>query len=273
MDAMDLPAYLERVRWTGPLDPDLATLAGLQLAHVGAIPFENLDVQMGIPIRLDLEALQDKLVRRRRGGYCFEQNSLLAAVLRCLGFRVTLREARVRRGATAPPPRSHLALQVDLPGGAFLVDGGFGADGPLGPVPLDGTPVSHHGETSRVLAEGPLQVLQVQDGGGWLDLYALEPGSPCPVDLEVANHYTSTHPDSKFVRTLTAQLRSPGARWILRNLELTTRDAGLVRTEPVPAAGLVDLLRTRFGLEVPAGSRFRCFDQEARAGGTTARTR
>jgi len=255
-----LAAYLERIHWTGPLAPDLRTLAALQLGHVSAIPFENLDVQMGRSIRLDLASLQDKLVTRRRGGYCFEKNSLLAAVLRKLGFQVTLREARVRRGATGVMPRTHLALQVDLPGGPFLVDGGFGADGPLGPVPLAGPEVAHFGETSRVVAEGPLQVLQVRRGDGWLDLYALEPGIPHPVDLELANHYTSTHPDSRFVRTLTAQCAGPEVRWILRNYELTRRDAQGERTEPVPEPDLLPLLRSRFGLEVPAGTRFRFQD-------------
>jgi N-hydroxyarylamine O-acetyltransferase len=257
MDKLDLPAYLERVRWTGHLSPTLETLTGLQLAHATRIPFENLDIQMGLGIRLDLESLQDKLVRRLRGGYCFEKNSLLAAVLGRLGFQVVLREARVRRGATRLLARTHLALQVDLPQGSFLVDGGFGADGPLGPVPLTGEEAVHHGEVCRVVAEGPRQVLQVREEEGWLDLYALEPGSPHPIDLEMANHYTSTHPDSKFVQTLTAQRRTPAGRWILRNLELTSRDGRCTRTVPVAESDLVALLRTRFELEVPEGTRFR----------------
>lgn len=257
MAPFDLPAYLERVQWTGPLAPTLATLAGIQLGHVSRIPFENLDVQMGVPIRLDLDALQDKLVRRRRGGYCFEKNSLLAAALGHLGFQVTLREARVRRGATRLLPRTHLALQVGLPEGSFLVDGGFGSDGPLGPVPLSGEEAIHFGEACRVAAEGPRQVLQVRQEDGWTDLYALEPGSPYPIDLEMANHYTSTHPESRFVQTLTAQRRTPEGQWTLRNLELTTRDARGARTEPVAEADLIPLLRGLFELDVPEGARFR----------------
>jgi N-hydroxyarylamine O-acetyltransferase len=75
----------------------------------------------------------------------------------------------------------------------------------------------------------------------------------------MANHYTSTHPDSRFVQTLTAQLATPEGRWILRNLELTTLEGGHERTETVPEAGLLPLLRQRFGLELPDGTRFRCF--------------
>jgi N-hydroxyarylamine O-acetyltransferase len=79
------------------------------------------------------------------------------------------------------------------------------------------------------------------------------------VDLEMANHYTSTHPDSKFVQTLTAQLASPEGRWILRNLELTVRIEGRTRTEAVDPAELPALLRGRFGLEVPEDARFHAF--------------
>jgi N-hydroxyarylamine O-acetyltransferase len=86
--ALDPDAYLSRIGYRGPLAADTATLRALHLAHATHIPFENLDIQMGLPIRLDLDSLQDKLVRRRRGGYCFEQNSLLQAVLRSAGFEV-----------------------------------------------------------------------------------------------------------------------------------------------------------------------------------------
>jgi N-hydroxyarylamine O-acetyltransferase len=254
---LDLQAYFRRIGWTGDPVPGLATLASLQLAHLGAIPFENLDVQVGRPIRLDLESLQAKLVHGRRGGYCFEQNSLFAAVLERLGFQVSRREARVRRGASRLLPRTHLSLQVRLPEGAFLADVGFGADAPMLPVPYDGTEASGFGQAWRVAAEGPLRVLQARQPDGWLDLYAVEPAPVHPVDLEMANHYTSTHPDSRFVQTLTAQLCTPEARWILRNLELTTFQGIEVRTEPVAEPDLLPLLRRRFGLDLPDGTRFR----------------
>jgi N-hydroxyarylamine O-acetyltransferase len=260
-EGLDLSAYLERVAWRGRLEPTLETLGTLHLAHQAAIPFENLDVQLGIPIRLDLASLQDKLVARRRGGYCFEHNTLFAAVLEHLGFQVTLREARVRRGATRPMPRTHLSLRVDLPGGAFLVDVGFGADGPLGPVPLSGEAARWEGDAFRVAAEGPLLVLQALRGGAWLDLYAVEPGPLFQVDLDMANHYTSTHPDSRFVQTLTAQRTVPGRQWILRDLDLTLREGGAERLVAVPREELLPTLRERFGLVLPAGTRFRCQDR------------
>ncbi|HEU4951204.1 MAG TPA: arylamine N-acetyltransferase, partial [Holophagaceae bacterium] len=96
--ALDLAAYFARIGFQGQAAADLRTLTALHEAHALAVPFENLAIQLGEGIRLDLDSLQDKLVRRRRGGYCFEQNGLLLAVLRELGFRVEAFEARVRLG-------------------------------------------------------------------------------------------------------------------------------------------------------------------------------
>ena len=88
-EGLDLEAYRSRIGYTGALDPTAETLTALHRAHVLAIPFENLDILLGRPIRLDLPSLQAKLVHGRRGGYCFEQNALFAAVLDHLGFEVT----------------------------------------------------------------------------------------------------------------------------------------------------------------------------------------
>ena len=160
---MDLPAYLERIHYQGPLDSTLETLAGLHLAHTSSIPFENLDIQLGRRIHLDLAALQAKLVQARRGGYCFEHNTLFAAALQALGFTVTLREARVSQGGGQWGLRNHLAPEVQLPGGPWLADVGFGGDGSLGPVPLDGSDQAWFGDHRRILPQGHRQVLQAWD--------------------------------------------------------------------------------------------------------------
>ena len=107
---LDRAAYLARVGYKGQLEPTLETLKALQFAHVSAIPFENLDIVLGKTISLDLPHLEAKLVKARRGGYCFEQNALFAAVLESLGFEVVRLAARVRFGATAIRPRTaHVA--------------------------------------------------------------------------------------------------------------------------------------------------------------------
>ena len=260
--ALDLPAYLDRIGWRGSLEPSLETLEALHLAHTSSIPFENLDIQLGRRIRLDLDSLQAKLVRGHRGGYCFEQNSLFAAVLRAVGFQLTLREARVRRGSTACLPRTHLTLAVRIQGASWLADVGFGGDGIPGPVPLDGREQPRFGNRHRIVAEGPRQVLQAHTAEGWTDVYAIEPSELFPCDLEMANHYTSTHPDSRFVQTLTVQHYTATERCFLRNLAFSVVRGSGTEVRDLDPEELLPLLRDHFGLEFPAGTRFRALDRQ-----------
>lgn len=255
---LDLAAYQLRIGHVGPLEPSLACLEALHFAHATRIPFENLDIQLGREIRLDLEALQTKLVRGGRGGYCFEHNTLFAAVLARIGIQVDTMEARVRFGNPDPMPRTHMALRVRFPGGDWLADVGFGGEGLLGPVPFGGGEFTRYLDTYRLLPEGRATVLQVRKPEGWFDLYAIEPDAALPVDFRVANHYTSTHPDSRFVTTLTAQLPTPMARHVLRDRVYTVLRGGAAEVVQVqdPEA-LLELLRGVFGLAFPAGTRFR----------------
>lgn len=260
---LDLGAYFHRIGFEGETRPDLATLRSLHQAHACTIPFENLDVQMGLPIRLDLASLQDKLVRRHRGGYCFEQNSLFLAVLRRGGFEVIPCEARVRLGATSLLPRTHMLLLVRLEGLQWLCDVGFGGEGLLHPVPLDGQAHLQFLSTFRVVeaagAEG-LCVLQSLRHGAWEDLYAFRPEERFPVDFEMANHYTSTHPESRFVTTLTAQLAGTEIRRILRNRAYAEIRGEAVEGRELAPEEVIPTLRDVFGIDVPAGARFRAFE-------------
>lgn len=250
---LDLAAYLRRIGLAAPPAMDLAGLETLHLAHLQHIPFENLDVQLGRPIRLDLASLQAKLVQGRRGGYCFEQNRLFAAALEALGFPVITCEARVRRGATRLLPRTHMMLLVELQGRTWLCDVGFGGDGILLPVPLDGEERVQFLNRYRVAPEGPLCVLQTLRLGVWEDLYAFEPSARFPVDYEMANHYTSTHPESGFVKTLTAQISSPEVRRFLRNLAYSEARGEEVEGRELAPEEVAPLLREVFGIEVPQG--------------------
>ena len=262
--SLDLRAYLERIRWTGPAAPDasLATLRALHLAHATSIPFENLDIQLGRPIRLDLDSVQAKLVGARRGGYCFEQNALFAAVLEACGFRLTRLCGRVRMGrpADAPvPPRTHMVLRVELPEGPHLADVGFGSDELLYPVPLVAG-VDHPQEAwcYRLEREGDAWVLRSRQPEGWIDLYVFTTEPQHPIDYEVANHFTSTHPSSRFVLSLTAQRATPEVRYILRNREYEeVRPERRERREVASAEELLVILDERFGLRFPPGTTFR----------------
>ncbi|HSM12754.1 MAG TPA: arylamine N-acetyltransferase, partial [Thermoanaerobaculia bacterium] len=248
----DLDRYFARLGDAGERMPTLATLARLQAAHLDAIPFENLDVRLGRPIALDLASLEAKLVGRRRGGYCFEQNTLFAAVLRALGFELDTLEARVLPpGATSTLPRTHMTLRVRLAEGDHLADVGFGGDGPLAPVPFDGTPVAAGGETHRLAREtGGIQVLQRRVEGVWTDLYAFSPTPALPIDYEVANHFTSTHPRSIFRQTLTAQRATVAGRHLLRGRTYTLRRGDASESRELYDAGALELLRGTIGLDV-----------------------
>lgn len=257
---VDLEAYLARIGYSGPRMPTLEVLHGLHLAHATHIPFENLDIQLGRPISLDLERIQAKLVRGQRGGYCFEQNTLLAAVLRRLGFQVTTLAARVRLNTTRLLPRTHMMLRVDLEETSWLADVGFGSTGLLGPIPLvPGQVVRQDLWNHRVIEAAGLWVLQTLLGGAWQDVYAFTLEPNYPVDFEMANHYVSTHPDSRFVQMLTVQLPTPAAQYLLRNRDFTVmRAAGTTTRLVEDDEELLDLLAKTFGLAFPPGTRFRC---------------
>src|SRR6185437_5061289 len=112
---MDLRSYLNRIQYDGPLVPTVAVLRDIQLAHACSIPFENLDVLLGRGISIDDEAIERKLIHEHRGGYCFEQNSLLMRVLKEIGFSVSPLSARVRVKIPRDvvTPRTHLFLRVE----------------------------------------------------------------------------------------------------------------------------------------------------------------
>jgi N-hydroxyarylamine O-acetyltransferase len=255
---VDLQAYAARIGFAGGLDPTLETLRRLQFAHSTSIPFENLDILLGQPISLELDRLQAKLVAGRRGGYCFEHNTLFAAVLESLGFKVTRLAARVRFGATAVRPRTHMLLSVDVDGEPWLADVGFGRVGPLEPLRLDrAEAVEQSGWTFRISNDGIHHVLQTLNDESWFDLYAFSLEPQEPVDFVVSNHFTATHPDSPFVRSLIVQRRSPDACWLLQNLELTVERAGERTTETLwDDDALVATLGELFDLHFPAGTRF-----------------
>jgi len=257
---IDLEAYFRRIGYAGPRGAGPAVLSALAEAHASAIPFENLDVLLGKPILLDLASLEAKLVSDRRGGYCFEQNTLFQAVLLALGFPVTALAARVRVGAPPGParPRTHMLLAVDLPGGRLLADVGFGGGGPIRPLRLVAGPETEVGMSRfRLRREGPAWVLEGEQGDGWQDLYAFTEEPQEPVDFEVANWFTSTWPKSPFRTSLVAHRQGLDSRATLRDRELTLRDAGGVRTETIrDPEHLLEVLRGRFGLAFPAGTRF-----------------
>ena len=256
--AFDLEAYLARIGCAPPLAPSVEALRALHQAHVGAIPFENLDILLGRRIRIDLESVQVKLVAGRRGGYCFEQNALFRAALESLGFALTALGARVRSNTTAVRPRTHMLLRVELPEGPFLADVGFGGDGPLHPLALLPGPEAWVGVRGhRLRREGDLWVLEGNAAGEWTDLYAFTLEPQHAVDYEMANHFTSTWPESPFVNNLIAQRSWPEGRVTLLNRSLVVHEGRVTSPQEIrDAEHLLEVLEKHFRLSFPPGTRF-----------------
>lgn len=256
--ALDLTAYFDRVDYRGATEPTLDVLRGLVRAHTRTIPFENLDPLLGVPVAdLGPDALADKLVRRRRGGYCYEQNGLMGYVLAELGYRVRRFAGRVvwMNPPDAPvPAQTHTVLGVTFPGsqGSYLVDVGFGGQTPTSPLRLEtgGVQQTTH-EPYRLEDRGDSLVLQAQVRGEWQSLYEFTTQARPQIDLTVGSWYVSTCPASHFVTELTAAIVTDDARLNLSGGKLTIHHAG--GSEKIlldDAAAVVDTLSERFGINV-----------------------
>ncbi|WIV59023.1 arylamine N-acetyltransferase family protein [Amycolatopsis nalaikhensis] len=229
IDALDLDAYLAR---TGQprREPSEEALRDLMRAHVQAIPFENVDVVLGQHQGISLDVVSAKLVGRRRGGYCYEQNGLFAAVLERLGYRVHRLAARVQ--PRRPGPATHMTVVAEADGQRFLADVGYGA-GILDPLPLvDGAVVDQAGWPQRLKHHDGWWTLQ-KDGE---DILEFRLDGMHPIDFEVYHHYTSTHPKSPFTGQLVIMTLEPGVSRKLLGRELTVEkpDGSKETTTVVP---------------------------------------
>lgn len=256
---MDLTAYFDRVDYRGAPDPNLDVLQALVTAHTRHIPFENIDPFTGVPVAdLSPEALSDKLIHRRRGGYCYEQNGLMGYVLAELGYQVRRLAGRVvwMRPPSAPTSaQTHTVLAVTFPGcaGPYLVDVGFGGQTPTSPLRLltGGIQQTTH-EPYRLEDRGDGLVLQAQVRDEWQSLYEFTTHTTPPIDLEVGSWYVSTHPSSHFVTDLMVAAVTDDGRANLSGRNLTIHRAdGSEKIVLDGAAAVVDAVTQRFGIDVP----------------------
>jgi N-hydroxyarylamine O-acetyltransferase len=257
-DTLDLDAYFERIQWGGATSPNYDTLAGVLRAHMSSIPFENLDVLLGRSIRLDLQGLQEKLVRGHRGGYCFEHGMLFGAVLEQLGFKPVRHTARVVTiTPRAAAPRTHMFLSVPVSEGTFVVDPGFGALAPRMPVPLlDGVEARLGSEAHWMARDGPHWILRSRNVERDTDCWLSTLEEDNLVDFEVGNHYVATHPSSAFVNRVMMRAITADGRVTVMN-----RDVNILRgstSEPMrlaDRAALRALLTEHFGFDLPEVER------------------
>ncbi|MBB6039010.1 arylamine N-acetyltransferase family protein [Phytomonospora endophytica] len=252
LSGVELDAYLARIGHSADVRPDLATLRSVHRAHLAAIPYEALDIQLSRGVSLNGTDVVAKLVTNRRGGFCYEQNALMARALRAIGFTVTYVEGAVMRAARGDDMwRNHMPLLVDLPEGRFLADAGLG-DGFLEPLPLtegvhaDGI-WSHRLE---FLAEGVWRCHP--DPRGSVESFDFRTEPREVADFVEACAYRADSPDSPFKRVLVVQQPRPESKVVVRGCTHIVVTAG-ERTERVladpDAFGAV--LSAEFGLSLP----------------------
>ena len=253
---IDLGAYRRRIGLTGALAPTRDCLDRLIAHHAAAIAFENIEVLARRVPLLDDAGLQRKLVQQRRGGYCFEQNTLFRGVLRAIGFDAHPLEARIRAGVPADvvTARTHLATRVVLDGVALLADVGCGDIAPLAGIALASRAEQTAG-TGRyrfVDVDGDV-MLQSLNAGTWRDGYRLLPTEPHAIDCEMGNWFVATHPKSMLGRNLLVARAVEDGRLRLFNRTLSTfrpESAAPVERELQTRAEFADVLADGFGLDI-----------------------
>lgn len=249
---MDLQAYLDRIGFAGQATADLAGLRAVHRAHALAVSYENFDVQLGRPLTPDPAAAYDKIVRRGRGGWCYEMNGVLGAALDAIGFKVTRLAGGVHRATRGDAAvGNHLVLMVDLDGEPWIADVGFG-DGPREPFPLREGPVISDGYAYRLerLDADWWRFHNHPLGGAPSFDFTTQPADPALLAAQCAELQVS--PMSPFVMLAIAQRHAPGEIRLLRG-RIFRRVRGGEKDDLLIATAddFVSLLKREFELDLP----------------------
>lgn len=256
-NALSPRAYLDRMRYAGAVDlaapqPSIRVLRDVHEAHLLAVPFENLSIHYGEPIRLEEAALYEKIVQRQRGGFCYELNGLFAWLLRQVGFSVTLLSARVAEPDGAFSPKfDHLALLIhQVDGDDWLADVGFG-DSFLQPLHMR-PDVAQDGGDGHMY-----QLRHDTSDGSW---FLLQEGAPqyrftlrphVLADFTDRCAFQQTSPDSHFTQRRICTLALPDGRITLSERRLiTTRDGQREERELPSEEAYRETLVTRFNIRL-----------------------
>ncbi len=214
--SFDKSLYLERIGLSLNDDYPLTyeTLCKLQFAHVTHVPYENADIVIRIPLKLDTESLFDKIVRRKRGGYCFELNGLYASLLRSLGFTVTDYMARFLRGETEIPKRRHRVLVVSLDGKRYVCDVGIGSTAPRYPLLLEeGTEQRQFGECYKFTKDDFLGwVILEKRGDEWREFFSFTEEKQLDKDYIATSYYCENYPESIFIKEWMLSIKTENGR-------------------------------------------------------------
>ena len=245
--------YCTRINVSQSGKPTLDRLADLQQAQVFTVPFENLDIQLGRGIDLTPDHVDDKVIRRQRGGYCFELNGLFLRALQASGYEARRVLGRVQ-GSGVPSGRCHQVSLVRFGDRDWMVDVAFGGNCPREPIPLEFDTINDHGGIFYRLLDHELgYLLQKRTDEDWRNLYSFDLSPVVPNDIAVGNYFTSTNPATHFTRDRMAVLAHPEGETRLVNYRCTTSRGGDLKTEQLPDSEqyLVEL-KQRFGIDLDA---------------------
>ena len=253
-----LDRYFERIRYSRSPLPNLQTLRDLHLLHLQHIPYENIDVFCHRGVKLDPETLTRKILLRRRGGYCFEQNGLFFMALTALGFKCHPNMARVHRNRPQPGGRTHQINLVELDGETWVCDVGFGGSGFRHPLPLQADKeVEQMGEIYRFHESDPHGFyLQKKMGGEWQPLYTFRVEPALPIDMEIANFYTANSADHVFLNAIMGTRMTDRGRVTLSDHTFKIFDltrGTLQRAVVTDFAAYLDHLREHLSVELSEG--------------------
>ncbi|ARU27931.1 arylamine N-acetyltransferase [Cellvibrio sp. PSBB006] len=218
----NIAAYLDQIQYGGVLTTTFDTLYQLHLRHTQSIPFENLSPFTGTQVHLDIPALLEKFTVAKRGGYCYEQNTVFQYVLEQIGFRTTGLAARVRLNMADDviTPRSHMLLLVEADGEQWIADTGFGGMTLTVPIrfAVDEIQNTPHGQY-RLTRDREHYRLETRIKNEWTVLYVFDLTAHYAADYEVCNWYVSTHPGSQFVTSLVAARPEQAGRHVLHGTQ------------------------------------------------------
>jgi N-hydroxyarylamine O-acetyltransferase len=248
-----LDEYLARIKLERVAAASSTQLERLHRAHVYAVPFENLDIQLGRGINLDPRTVDEKIIRRHRGGYCFELNALFKRALEACGFEVRTLLARVHITGV-PSGRSHQLSLVTINNQEWVVDVGFGSACPRAPLPFEmDSPQKQDGLRFQLTGHALGYMLQAERDGSWQDLYSFDLGAVVANDIIYGNHYMSTSPESIFTISRVVTMCHPEGETLLHNYRCT-RVHGVEQTiEQWPnSPHYLRKLAQHFGIELSA---------------------
>ena len=247
---MDIDAYLKRLEITIDVENSFKTLQNLHRAHAFTIAFENFNVHLKLPIPLDEESLFQKLIVEKRGGYCYELNTLFSFLLQEIGFNVTHLIGRPLYGYNnAIRPRTHMVLKVETEGKEYLCDLGFGGRGLIEPIELIFNQESiQFDDTFRLISHTDGYELQSLIGNDWVSLYSFDLHKQQLIDYELANFYNMHSPDSRFTQQLICAKPTPKGRILLLDKKFKYYEDGKSKIVTIQTAKEYDeILHKYFG--------------------------